>query len=186
MRIGRRADPTPRKVGRVGGDDVEGRSLQRKGREAFVQLHPRLFDVPFDLIASRIFRQHAAKHGQAAAIALHGRREGRDRQSRIALRTEDAALVLQSRRIDGDDDMRRVDAEIGQQVLIEDRPQKPIAVVELGEELLGRLCASRGPAEAWRAGARALAQDRVLQNDCRRPAREADIIDADIDQERVG
>ena len=41
---------------------------------------------------------------------------------------------------------------------------------------------SKQGAAAWVAGAQA----RVLQDDGRRPAGEADVVDADVDQERVG
>src|SRR5271166_853669 len=109
LRVGRGADSTPRVVGRVGVNDVEGRRLESEGREALIQLHPRLLDVPFDLIALRILRQHAAERGRTSAMRLQKRRQGPDRQSRIALRAENARLVFERRRIDGDNYMRRVD-----------------------------------------------------------------------------
>ena len=68
--VGRRADPALRVIRRICGDDVEGWRFEREGGEAFVELHRRLLDVPLDLVAGRILRQHAAKRGRASAIGL--------------------------------------------------------------------------------------------------------------------
>ena len=191
--VGRRADAAPAVIGRIGGDDVElRRGPQGEGGERFVQFHPRVLHIPFNLVARWIFREHARRHGQRAAAAgtcerkrQRRRREGRDGRSGIALRTESTLLVLQRGRIDGDDHMRRVDAEIRQHVLIENGPQKPVPPVQSRKQALRR-GATRGPVETGRGRAGGGAQGRVLQNDARRPARETDVVDADVDQERVG
>ena len=94
--VGRRADAAPAVIGRIGGDEVEPRrGPQGEGGESFVQFHPRVLHVPFNLIARWIFREDARRHGQRAAAAgvcerkrQRRRREGRDSQSGIALRTE--------------------------------------------------------------------------------------------------
>ena len=77
-------------------------------------------------------RRHAAG---CRRLRTEAAREGRDRQSGVALRAENAAFVFQRGRIDGDDHMRRVDAEIRQHVLVENCPQKPIPLVELAKRL---------------------------------------------------
>src|ERR1700722_4804375 len=64
------ADSTCRIIGGVGVDDVESRRLESKGHEALIQLHPRLLDVPFHLLAFRILRQYAAERGRTSAMRL--------------------------------------------------------------------------------------------------------------------
>ena len=67
----------------------------------------------------------------------------------LPLRTESTLVVLQRGRIDGDDHMRRVDAEIRQHVLIENGPQKPVPPVQSRKQALRR-GATRGPVETGR------------------------------------
>ena len=179
--VGRRADPASCIIGRVRVDDVEGGSLESEGREALIQLHARLLDVPFDLIALRILRQHAAERDRTSAMRLQKRWQGPDRQSCIALRAENAHLVFERRRIDGDNYMRRVDPEIRQHVLIKNGPQKSVPVVEPCEKV-PRRGAPRSPIETGRHRAGSGAQERILQDDARCPAREADVVDTDVNQ----
>src|ERR1700722_8351592 len=118
-------------------------------------------------------------------MRLQKRRQGPDRQSCIALRAENARLVLERRRIDGDNYMRRVDPEIRQHVLIKNGPQKPVPVVEPREEV-PRRSAPRSTIETGRHRAGGGAQERILQDDARCPARETDVVDANVDQQGVG
>ncbi len=188
LRVSGRTDPAASEIGRIGVHDAEVRLRpQRECGETRIQFYPRLLDIPFDLVARRIFREHTRRrrHGAAAGVCERKRRKGRNGQSRVALGTEDAAVVFQCGRVDGDDHVRRIDAEIRQHVLVENRSQKSVAAVESGEEAAGRL-AIGGPVETWRHRAGGGAQNRILQNYPGRPAREADIVDADVDQQRVG
>ena len=94
-------------------------------------------------------RQHAAERDRTSAMLLQKRRQGPDRKTRIALGAENAGLVLERRRIDSDNHMRRVDPEIRQHVLIKNCPQKSIQVFEPREEV-PRRGAPRSPVETGR------------------------------------
>jgi hypothetical protein len=81
--------------------------------------------------------------------------------------------------------MRRVDPEIRQQVLIKNGPQKSVPFVEPCEKV-PRRGAPGSPIETGRHRAGSGAQERILQDDARRPARETDVVDTDVNQQGVG
>src|SRR4029077_870021 len=81
--------------------------------------------------------------------------------------------------------MRRVDPEIRQHVLIKNGPQKSVPFVEPREKV-PRRGAPRSAIETGRHRAGSGAQERILQDDARCPARETDVVDTDVNQQGVG
>ena len=94
-------------------------------------------------------------------------------------------LVLERRRIDGDDDMGPIDAEIRQHVLGREPSSEDRSG---GLSVANSFCVAVQFAVPSKQGGAAWAANRarVLQDDGLRPSGEADVVDADIDQERVG